>query len=200
MGKMDEPRGAIILAGGDSKRLGRPKSLLELGGITLVERLASRLIQYFDQITLVTDYPGLFSHLSLKVTGDILTQYPKTPLRGIHAGLNVSDLPWQFVVACDMPFVDLNLVSFMDSLRTGYDAVVPRIGDYYQPLHAFYSRYCLEHVRCQLENGGGKVTGLYNKIKVRYVAAEEISLYDKTKRSFFNINTWDDLKKAQKYI
>lgn len=200
MGQRHKLRGAIVLAGGDSKRLGRPKPLLDLGGVTLVERAVSRLTPYFEEITLVTNNCGLFAHLPVKVAGDVLTECPKTPLRGIHAGLTVSDLSWQFVMACDMPFINLRLIHFMDSLRDGYDAVVPRVGEYYQPLHAFYSRSCLEPVRCQLDKGGGKVTAFYKQIKVRYVEAEEIRAFDKDERSFFNINTWEDLKKAEKFI
>jgi len=99
--------GAIILAGGDSSRFGFPKPLLELDGMPLIEIIVRRLSYLFEQVTVVTDRQDLFTSLPVKLTGDLLTGYEKSPLRGIHAGLSVSELPYQFVVACDMPFINL---------------------------------------------------------------------------------------------
>ncbi len=195
-----EPQGAIILAGGDSKRLGQFKPLLKLGDTSLIKRAVSNLSPFFDEITVITDRPELFCELPVKLTGDLLTDLPKSPLRGIHAGLSASQLPCQFVMACDMPFVDLELIKFMATLTPGYDAVVPQRGEYLQPLHAFYSRSCLEPIRRQLEEGRGKVTGFYERIRVRYVGPEEISNYDTTQKTFFNINTWEDYKEAERYL
>ncbi len=192
--------GAIILAGGDSKRLGQPKPLLDLGGVTLLQRSVTLLSTVFQQITVVTDRPEFAAGLPVTITGDLLTGCPKSPLRGIHAGLSISTLPYQFVIACDMPFINPALIQYIAGLASRYDVVVPRIGDYYQPLHAFYSRDCLEPIRRRVEAGEGKATGFYNGLKIRYIGLAEITRFDPRQESFFNINTWEDYREAQRRL
>lgn len=198
--QQNEPQGAVILAGGKSLRLGRPKPLLKLGGVTLIEMIIDRLIPFFQQITVVTDRRELFSGLPVLLTGDLLTGYEKSPLRGIHAGLSASDLPYQFVVACDMPFLNLDLIKHMAVFAPVYDAVVPRIGDYHQPLHAFYRRSCLEPIRRQVEKEEFKITGFYAGLKVKYIDSAEIAEFDPCQKSFFNINTWTDYEEAMRLL
>lgn len=192
--------GAIILAGGDSSRLGCPKPFLELGGLSLIEIAVSRLNLLFEEITVVADRQEHFAYLPVKLTGDLITGRAKSPLRGIHAGLSVSELPFQFVAACDMPFINLELVRYMSTFAPYYDAVVPRIGDYFQPLHAYYHRSCIETIGKQIEQGECKVTAFYDKIRVRHIGYSEIVRFDPGQRSFFNINTWSDYREAQSML
>jgi len=191
-------RGAIILAGGDSKRLGQPKALLDFNGCPLIEVIVNRLNTYFHEITVVTDRPELFSGLPVQFASDLLTAQQKSPLRGIHAGLKASDLPYQFVAACDMPFLNLELINYMVQFASEYDAVVPRIGNYYQPLHSFYSRNCIGIIDKQVQRGLYKVTDFYSNLKVRFINDSEIMQYDPDQESFININTWPDYERALK--
>lgn len=191
-------RGAIILAGGDSKRLGQPKALLDFNGRPLIEVIVNRLNTYFHEITVVTDRPYSFSGLPVQFAGDLLTERQKSPLRGIHAGLKASDLPCQFVAACDMPFLNLELINYMVQFTSEYDAVVPCIGSYYQPLHSFYSRNCIGIIDKQLQRGLYKVSDFYSNLKVRFINDREIMQYDPDQESFININTWPDYERALK--
>lgn len=191
-------RGAIILAGGDSKRLGQPKALLDFNGLSLIEMIVHRLNTYFHEITVVTDRPELFSGLPVQFAGDLLTEQQKSPLRGIHAGLKASDLPFQFVAACDMPFLNLELIDYMIQFASEYDAVVPLVGNYYQPLHSFYSRNCIDVIDKQVQRGRYKVTDFYSNLRVRFINDSEIMRYDPGQESFININTWPDYKRALK--
>lgn len=192
--------GAIILAGGDSSRLGYPKYLLELNGVTLIEILVRRLSPLFEEITAVTDREDLFADLPVKLTGDLLTGYGKSPLRGIHAGLSVSGRPFQFVVACDMPFVNLDLIRYMARFAPQYDAVVPLSNNRYQPLHAFYNRSSLDSMKEFIEQGHRKIIDYYDKIKMRPIGYPEIARFDPGQRSFFNVNTWEDYHRAQRLL
>ncbi len=192
-----EQKGAVILAGGDSKRLGQPKALLDFQGKALIELMVGLLSKYFGIITVVTDRPKLYRHLPVTFTQDIINE-EKSPLRGIHAGLSVSGLPYQFVVACDMPFLNLELIHYMSGFAAEYDAVVPRIGKYYQPLHAFYSRSCLRVIEKQLKMEHFKVTELYKHLKIRFISAEELLCFDPAQEAFVNINTWSDYEYALK--
>lgn len=189
-------RGAIILAGGDSKRLGQPKALLDFCGLTLIKTMVKKLNIYFHEITIVTDRPDLYSDLPVHLTGDIIITEGKTPLRGIHAGLHGSDLSYQFVAACDMPFLNLDLIRYMNSFAPAYDAVVPRVGSYFQPLHAFYSRNCLPLIEKQLQEEHYKITDFYKRLKIRYIDRAEIMRFDPKQESFVNINTWSDYEGA----
>lgn len=192
--------GAIILAGGDSTRLGYPKYLLELNGVKLIEILVRRLSLLFDQVTVVTDREELFTELPVKLTGDLLTGYGKTPLRGIHAGLSISQLPYQFVAACDMPFINLDLVRYMESFAAQYDAVVPLTDNCFQPLHAFYNRSSLDSMEKFIGQGRRKIIDYYDKINMRMIGYSEIARFDPRQRSFFNVNTWADYRKAQSML
>lgn len=191
-------RGAIILAGGDSKRLGQPKALLDFHGRPLIEVMVNRLSIYFQEITVVTDRPDLYNRLPVHLSGDLLADQQKSPLIGIHAGLTVSDLPFQFVVACDMPMLNLDLISYMARFAPDYDAVVPRVGSYYQPLHSFYSRACIDIIDKQVQLGRYKVTDFYANLKKRFIENDEIMRFDPDQESFININTWSDYEKALK--
>ncbi len=192
--------GAIILAGGDSKRLGRPKALLDFCGKSLIEIMGDRLSEFFDQVTLVTDRPELYEGLPVLITNDLIKDEVKSPLRGIHAGLSVSPIPYQFVVACDMPFLNTELVSYMARFAADHDAVVPRVGSYFQPLHAFYSRSCIDIISRQIEGGLYKVTEFYDNLKIRFIDSAEVKRFDPEEISFTNINTWPDYEKALKIM
>ncbi len=189
-------RGAIILAGGDSKRLGQPKALLDFDGETIIERLIDSLTGWFDHLTLVTDKPELYERFPVNITGDLINDRVKSPLRGIHAGLSMSALPYQFVVACDMPFLNLDLIKYMNKFAPDYDAVVPRINSYYQPLHAFYSRSCIGFIEAEIAAGSYKVIDFYTKLNIYYLNQEEVENFDPGQQSFININTWTDYREA----
>ncbi len=184
--------GAVILAGGDSKRLGRPKALLTYGEKTLIEHMVSHLGAMFSEITIVTDRQELYSHLPVKLASDLIGQKEKSPLRGIHAGLSASDLPYQFFAACDMPMLNLQLIAYMSRYAPAYDAVVPCVGTYYQPLHAFYSRRCIQEIENVFTSGNFKVTSFYEQVAIRRIEEEEIARFDPAQLSFTNINTWKD--------
>ncbi len=192
--KADEEKlkGAIILAGGDSKRLGRPKALLDFFGQPLIDLVFKKIAACFSEITVVTDRPDLYDYLPVRLTDDLLKHGPKTPLRGIHAGLCVSDLPHQFVVACDMPLLKLEMIRYMSRFAGSYDAVVPRVNNYYQPLHAFYKRSCTAIIEKQLELGNYKVSDFYNHISIKYIGPDKIRKFDPDQVAFININTRED--------
>ncbi|HHX87652.1 MAG TPA: molybdenum cofactor guanylyltransferase [Firmicutes bacterium] len=193
-------QGAIVLAGGDSRRIGQPKTLLKLNGETLLERVISLLKPCFSQITLVTDCGHLYEHLAVNITRDLFTGQNKNPLRGIHAGLLASTLPCQFVVACDMPFLNIDLIKYMGLAALEYDVVVPKVGPYYQPLHAYYSRACIKIVERQMLNRDFKITNFYSQLNIRTVGLNEITKFDPDQSSFFNVNTWDDFYRAKEKL
>jgi len=193
-------KGAIILAGGASSRIGRPKMFLKLGGVTLVERIIGLLQPHFHPVTVVANNGHRFEHLPVTVVQDLLTGEDKNPLRGIHAGLLASQQPYQFVAACDMPFLNIDLIKYMGLAALEYDVVVPKVGPYYQPLHAYYSRACIKIVERQMLNRDFKITNFYSQLNIRTVGLNEITKFDPDQSSFFNVNTWDDFYRAKEKL
>ncbi len=189
----------IVLVGGKCRRLGRDKALEIVGNKSLLERVLSTLSLISDEIILVAakgfDSLNLASHPQVRKTTDIY--FGKGPLGGIYSGLAHSRTLYNLVVACDMPFLSQLLLQYMIGLADGYDLVVPRLGNLVEPLHAIYSKRCLEPAENLLKEGKLSVSGLFSLVKVRYVEADEIDRFDPQHISFFNVNTKADLEKAK---
>jgi molybdopterin-guanine dinucleotide biosynthesis protein A len=192
----------IVLAGGKGLRLGRYKASVTVNGEGLLQRVVSRLsflssdiivvIARGQQLPCVAGYPGL------RIETDVYAG--KGPLVGIYTGLEASNSAYNLVVACDMPFLNRDLLGYMLEISAGFDAVVPRLGDMVEPLHAVYSKSCLPAIKRMLDGGRFNVGGLLAQVGVRYVKASEIDRFDPEHLSFFNINTGADLEKASQLI
>ncbi len=104
------------------------------------------------------------------------------------------------VVACDMPLLNLNLLRYMILLSANFDVVIPRIGGKTEPLHAVYSKACIEPIASLLRRNELRIIGFLSQVQVRYVEDHEVDIFDPEHLSFFNINTQDDLMLAQELI
>jgi molybdopterin-guanine dinucleotide biosynthesis protein A len=183
--------GGIILAGGSSSRLGQNKALLQVEGLSLIERVRDRLRLVVSAIVLVTNTPSELAYLGLPMTTDI---YPGVGvLGGLHAGLSAIGTDYGLVVGCDMPLLNPGLLRYMISQREGYDVVMPRVGKYHEPLHAIYSRHCLPAIEKSIVAGRRRIMHACAEMRIRYVDSDEIAAYDPEHTSFFNVNTPDDL-------
>ena len=180
---------AIIMCGGKSLRFGRSKALEILGGKSLIEIVIERLQLLTDRLLLVTSQEKLALPASVKVetTADI---YPgKGPLGGIYTGLVASHTFLNVVVACDMPFLNIELLRYMVKQSAGYDAVVPKLEKgMIEPLHAVYSRNCVESIKARLDHNDLRLRSFLDGVKVRYIEREEYKPLDPQLLSFFNIN------------
>ena len=192
--------GCIVLAGGRGLRLGQDKASEIIGDRSLLERVVSRLTSFNSDILVVTASKRAFLQLNgyprLRAVADIYLN--KGPLGGVYAGLKASDSFYNFVVACDMPFLNQALLRYMMQISAGFDLVVPRLGELVEPLHAVYSRACLAPIESLLKQGDLILRRLFALVEVRYVEAEEIDRFDPQHLSFFNINNEADMEKAKK--
>ncbi len=189
----------IVLAGGKGLRIGKNKVSETIGNRSLLQRVASCLSSFNSEIIIVTatrqscsryiDYP------KLRIVTDT---YPgRGPLGGIYTGLAASDSFYNLVVACDMPFLNQALLSYMIQIAAGYDLIIPKLGNFIEPLHAVYAKGCLAPLEELLKQDNLQVNELTNLVRVRYVDAGEIDRFDPEHLSFFNINTEADLKMAR---
>lgn len=129
----------IILCGGNSTRMGRPKAFLPYAGSTIIEHKLDQMQSLFAEVFLVTNQPEQFSHVSANVVKDIVPE--KGPVAGILSGLLVSVFEHCFVVPCDMPLLDNYLIRAMSARRHGLDMLLYE-HDVVEPLVGIYSRRC----------------------------------------------------------
>ena len=194
-GEIRQPISCIVLAGGESKRLGTDKGFLKIGDRFLIEDIVEKMARIGDEVIIVTNFTQRYSYLNTRLVGDI---YPgKGALGGIYSGLRAARHDYGLVVACDMPFLDLRLLRYMILLSPGQDVVIPRVGGLTEPLHAIYSKECLQPIERLLSAGGFKIIDFFPEVRVRYVEEQEIRLFDPQCLSFFNINSPCDLEKAR---
>jgi len=192
--EVGHPISCIVLAGGQGQRLGADKAFLKIGNQILIEGIVEKMAQIGDEVIIVTNSPQEYDYLEARLVGDV---YPgKGSLGGIYSGLKAAHSDYSLVVACDMPFLNLKLLRYMILLSPGHDVVIPRVGGMTEPLHAIYSKKCLQPIERLLSAGGFKIIDFFHEVRVRYVEEQEIKLFDPQRLSFFNINTPEDLEKA----
>jgi len=189
---------AIVLAGGKGKRLGQAKAMLKLGDEVLIDSVIDKVITLASDVIVVTSdsQNDLPYDLKTEVFTDI---YPgKSALGGVYTGLVKSNSYYNLVVACDMPFLNLDLLEYMISLSSGADMVTIKVGHNVEPLHAVYSKRCIEHIEDMFERNDLQVSHLLDAVKVRYIEEDELDKYDPHHLSFFNINNKTDFERAKK--
>lgn len=188
---------AIILAGGRASRMeGEDKAFLKIKNELLIQRQLKLLKKVFKRIIIVTNSSEKYKNFKgVKIISDIIPH--SGPLGGIFSGLLYSRDKYNFVVACDMPCINLNLIRYLQRQASGYDLIVPRVDNKYEPLFSVYSKNCLPDIKNLLEKKIFKISKLFSKVKVKAITKEEIIKFGSPDRIFMNINTPNDLSKIQ---
>lgn len=185
-----------ILAGGQSKRMGRDKAFLEVGGRPVIERVMGQVQSLTDDLFISTNSPEKYVHLGLPLVPDI---YPdKAALGGLYSVIQAARHAHVLVVACDMPFLKVALLQYLIDLVPQADVVVPLITPP-QPetLHAVYSKNCLPAIERRLLADQLRLIGFFADVTVRYVERDEIVKFDPEFHSFVNMNTPEDWQRVQ---
>jgi len=187
---------AIILTGGKSSRMGRPKALLPFAGEPLIAHVVRALKTIFAEAVVVAapeqELPTLPAVL---VHDDVAYQ---GPVSGIYHGLTASAGEVCFVTSCDAPFLNLALVAHLLSRISDCDVVVPYWQERLQPLHAAYRRSVAPLLREQLNRGELRPISLYPKVRTREIHEVEIRRIDPEGLSFLNMNSPEDYDAALK--
>lgn len=183
---MSEAATLIILAGGESKRMGRPKHLLSRpSGGTILEDVVGRLSSLFTE-TLIVGRNLTPPNDSVRVIEDL--HLVRSPLVGIYSGLLAAKTDLSFVIACDMPFVRSSLVEHILSQSRDVDACVPIVNGYYEPLCAAYRHGAIPAISEAIERGVFKVTAPYKDLNLLTIPEEELRCFDAELVSFTNLN------------
>lgn len=186
---------AVILAGGQSSRMGFNKAFIEIEGRPIIERSLELLRGLFrDVIVIANDVPA-YERLDVMVAADLIKGAGS--LGGIYTAIFHSGSNHTFVTACDMPYLNPGAIERIISSSGGYDAVVPFIGSEYHPMHALYSRRCLKPIRAMIEEGNFRIKDLFSRIDVRRLAVEDFKGLPAA-ISVTNVNTREDLSRIIK--
>jgi molybdopterin-guanine dinucleotide biosynthesis protein A len=192
--------GAVVLVGGQSSRMGRPKAALDFGGVPLLTRIVAELKRRFDEVVIVAapvsagqpriEIPGLkIVHDETAFAG---------PLDALRRGLDALDHGVAFVCSCDLPLLNSDVAVKLVTMLDAFDAVIPEVGGKLQPLHAIYRKQCARAIETLAQSGEKRLTVAARSINARKVDESELRKIDPDLRSFFNVNTPEDYQQALK--
>lgn len=203
------PLSGVVVAGGQSRRMGSDKRQLRLWGAsgpTLLEHTLQVLAPFCAELIVVLNDPDAWPDLPAALVGDA---FPDTgPLGGIYSGLAAAQHAHALVVAADLPLLSADVLGWMAEQPRDYDVLVPRVATAgkarnrlgVESLHAIYGRACLEPMRRQLAAGNPQVIGFYSEVRVRIVEPDTLAALDPAGRSFLNVNTPTDLELVQSLL
>lgn len=185
---------AAILAGGRSTRMGTNKALLPFGGVRIIEGLLRKIRPLFPEILVIANDRDAYADLGVPIWPDRIPE--KGSLGGIYTAVFHSTFPQTFCIACDMPLANPAVIAYLRDGAAGFDVVVPRTADGYQPLHAVYSKSCLPHMEAMIRADRLKIDRLFRMVRVRTVEEEELRPLDPSLLCFVNVNTREELEAA----
>ena len=185
---------AIVLAGGQSDRMGVPKANLPFGDSTLIETVISTLRPLFKTVYVVGRERDRLAGLDATLLID--DRDGNGPLVGLARGLSASDAQWCFAVGCDMPFLSPRVIGRMAGLLDDCDVLAASVEGHVQPLHAFYSTACLPAAQRLLDEGDTSLRGLLNASRVRSVEARGLLDVDPKLDSFRDLDTAEEYNAA----
>jgi molybdopterin-guanine dinucleotide biosynthesis protein A len=183
---------AIIMAGGSSSRMGTDKCMLPIKGQSMIESICEQLRGRFDGIIISADNVDKFAFLDFDVVPDRVPG--QGPLMGIASALEASANEFNFVVACDIPKINLSFVNRMlaEAVESQADIIVPTTGEgKYEPLFAIYRKSALEAINNTLSSGKRKISDAFALCRVEYVKLDNADW-------LMNLNTMAEYENLQK--
>jgi FdhD protein len=177
----------VILAGGKSSRMGSNKALLPYKGGRFIEAIHRQLSEIFEEVLLVTNNPEQYEFLPCRKVADL---FPGAgALAGIHSGLYHSGNPAIFAVACDMPYLNNELVRHLAGRADAGSVLIPEGPAGLEPLHAVYGKGCLAAIEETLIHGEKRILSFFDRVNIIKINTEQIAGFDPSFASFSNINT-----------
>jgi molybdopterin-guanine dinucleotide biosynthesis protein A len=144
---------------------------------------------------IIANDPDCYAYLDVRVIPDLIPN--SGSLGGIYTGLSAAAHPKGFFVACDMPFLNPDLITMLVREAEGWDVVVPRVEGELQPLHAVYAKSCLPFIKEAIDLGMLKIARFFPKVKVKTIDEPALRAVDPHLLGFMNVNTPLELEKAE---
>ena len=190
----------VLLAGGNSRRMGEDKRYLVVGEQTLLERGLAVLRSIFQEVLVVIAQDSLPLKVAARVVRDLAPDCGS--LGGLYTGLTQATTPYIFVAACDMPFLDPAVITQFTSRRASADIVMAKLAARLHPMHALYSKRCLPVLEQMIRARQLKIQEMLShaSLHVRYVTEADLLTSDPSGRSFQNVNTPADLEAARSQL
>jgi molybdopterin-guanine dinucleotide biosynthesis protein A len=189
---------AAIVAGGPARRLGGiAKPFINIGGRTVAERQLALLRSAFPRVLVVANDPAPWAELAVEVVGDRVLG--GGPLSGIDAALTAAEGSDAVVcVAGDLPFLTPAMLAALRDRAPDADAVAPRgLAGRIEPLCARYGRALLPAIDARLRAGELAVHELLDGAAVAWLEGDELRALDPDGTCFLNLNTPDDILRAE---
>jgi molybdopterin-guanine dinucleotide biosynthesis protein A len=185
---------ALILAGGENKRIPLLKGFLEIRDGKILEVSIQHLRKVFNRIILSANTPEHYYYLGLPMVGDIIQV--RGPMTGIFSALSLPDVSDVFVTACDMPEINGILIKYIAGRwASEYDAAIPVFNNEPQPLFGVYAKRVVQRMEEALHHDKRSLRGFLRDCNVLYIQEADVRKIDPEGRSFVNINTMQDFEK-----
>lgn len=167
--------------------MGLNKPFLEIEGLPIIKRTYALFEGIFDEVIIVTNQEELYSMFNTKISKDLFADAGVAG--GLYTGLFFSSFQHSFCVGSDMPFLKEPLIEYLIRNIEGYDVVVPKTKDGLQPLHAVYSKNCIEPIRKMINDRRYRIIDFYKYVRTKIIDEVEFISLDPLRESFVNINT-----------
>jgi len=184
---------AVVLTGGESRRMGSDKARIVLAGKSLLEHVLEQLEPLFSDILISVREKRADIHYPQIVD----KTEERGPMVGIQSVLEQVKTDWVFVIACDMPFISTDLVQHLAGLRSEYDAVVPHVFDRPQPLFGFYNKTCLPMMEVRMKQGQRSMIQLLADLDAFELSEQQVRTIDPELKSLLSLDSLEDVKKVE---
>jgi len=185
----------LVLAGGQSRRMGRDKARLVVQGEPLILRVVRRVKQVADEVLVVSRWPHEYAFTGVACVPDVLPG--QGPLAGIWSGALVAAGRYIAPVACDMPFVNPDLLQAMVEVlqaRPHLEGVLPVEGERAHPLHGVYRRQTFVRAGARaLRRGKRAIQAALDQMRLEVWSESQWETWEPAGRAFWNLNTPEDL-------
>ncbi len=190
---------AVILAGGKSSRMGFDKQFLQIKNRYLLRLHGEVLARGFDQLIVVTNTPELYRDTPFTVVSDEIRG--GGPLSGIHVGLKAAVSRYVYLLACDMPYVNLDYVAYMQGQlqESSAAACVTRFGDWIEPFNAFYSRKLVPAIEDYLASGRKSLYQFLCSCRTLYIPEQDARRFSPDWEMFLNLNTREEFERWREH-
>jgi molybdopterin-guanine dinucleotide biosynthesis protein A len=192
----------VLQAGGKSSRMGRDKALVPFRGMTLIEYILSQTQGLAQDTLIITNSPDDYRFLGLPLFPDVIPDWGA--LGGLYSAIIHAPQDTCLVLACDMPFVNRPLLTYLVSLLPDHDAVIPRLDPtgnqmpaFAEPFRAVYRKTCLPPIKAAIDAGQRRVISFFDQVNIRFVERSEIEPFAPGLQTFFNVNTPEELTQAE---
>ncbi|MEK6264238.1 MAG: molybdenum cofactor guanylyltransferase [Clostridium sp.] len=196
---MDKFKTAIILAGGNSSRMGFDKQFLNINKKRLMDIQINKLRQDFSEIIVVSNKLNQYKNVNYKVVCDEIIGIG--PLGGIHAGLKNSASEYAYLIACDMPIINNDYIRFMkEKVNNNVDvcACITKRGDRIEPFNGLYSISLLDKIEENVAQKHFSIFDLLNNTNTIYIEENEAKKFNRNLDMFINLNNIEDLARGAK--